>query len=70
MSNPTYRDGEPANLEAAALDALEWLRWFKPELGSQMIHDPDVLKEWQQRLDAAIASLDKHLPNKDMIFEE
>lgn len=26
MNQPIYRDGKPQNLEAAALDALEWLR--------------------------------------------
>ena len=26
MSRPKWEDGEPANLEAAASDALEWLR--------------------------------------------
>lgn len=70
MPDPTYRKGKPVNLEAAALDALEWLRWFKPELDSRMIHDPAVLKEWQRRLNAAIKALDKHLPNKTITHED
>ena len=29
---PVWIDGEPANLEAAANDALEWLKWIAPQV--------------------------------------
>lgn len=70
MPNPTWRDGAPANLEAAAMDALDWLRWFKPELDSRLIRQADVLADCQQRLASTIAALDNYLPDKTMIFED
>jgi hypothetical protein len=56
-------DGTPANLPAAALDALEWLEVFRGLLD----HDPprpwirSHLAENRTRLDRAIAALSRHL---------
>lgn len=59
MTPPTYLDGAPANLEAAALDALAWLRWAK---------SPIRTEENEQRLDESIRALEKFLPNADLVF--
>jgi hypothetical protein len=56
-------DGQPANLPAAALDALEWLEVFRNLLD----YDPprpwirSRLAENRDRLDRAIAALSRHL---------
>jgi hypothetical protein len=56
-------DGQPANLPAAALDALEWLEVFRNLLD----YDPprpwirSSLDENRARLDRAIAALTRHL---------
>lgn len=59
---PVWTDGEPANLEAAATDAYEWLVWFRTHL-------PDAFPAWRHsrhdehraRLGRCIRALRAHL---------
>ena len=56
------KDGYPMNLEAAALDALEWLRAFE----AQMIRRHDCHSdESRERIGRAIAALEKYLPEEN-----
>lgn len=63
---PTWKNGEPDNLSAAAMDALEWLylmRVFmqreKPPGSSLSVA---VWQDAQRRLDCAIESLEIYMP--------
>lgn len=52
MNEPIYENGLPQNLEAAALDALEWMRWMR-------VQERLMLRsELKRRLDRAIAALE------------
>jgi hypothetical protein len=53
MTEPLWENGEPTNLEAAALDSLEWLRVAQRLL---ILRDED-----RERLKRAIAALEKFL---------
>ena len=54
MTQPIFHDGAPLNLEAAALDSLEWLRVTQRLL---------ILRsEARERLERAIAALESFLP--------
>jgi hypothetical protein len=62
-------DGQPANLLAAADDALDWLMVFRDVFA----HDPprpwirSSLNENRARLDRAIAALQRHLaPHREL----
>lgn len=59
MSPPIYLDGIPVNLEAAASDALEWLRWAK---------SPKRSAENDRRLDVMIATLEKFLDGVTPVY--
>lgn len=55
-----FKDGEPTNLPAAALDALEWLEWLRGHSErTQYVfrHDTDS----QERLARAVATLRERL---------
>jgi len=59
--SPITRNGRPANLEAAALDCLEWLKYLRE------LDEVQSLSELT-RLDAAIAAMDRFLPNKQIMW--
>lgn len=65
---PTFHDGEPVNLEAAALDALDWLKWGK-EFLKHNYHNRrrDTIL---YRLGRAIAALEEFLPDETPLFTE
>lgn len=56
-----YHDGIPANLTAAAADALEWLRW---------VQAPRRSAENERRLAEAIRLLTEFLPEAEPVFVE
>jgi hypothetical protein len=61
---PIFVDGQPVNLEAAALDALEWLKLLE-EIYFQR---PKIFREPQEgrtRLTRAIAALEATLPEAE-----
>lgn len=62
MSTPHFVDGAPANLEAAAMDALDWLRWTR--------NNAALGPKNMARIQAAIRALETHLPTDEPIFEE
>lgn len=60
-----FINGKPANLPAAALDALEWLQWLHKYADKHLVFSqPDS----QKRLTSAIRGLKKelkpHLPER------
>lgn len=59
---PKYLDGEPVNLAAAALDALDWLRFFKKRT------EIKLNEENVSRLALAIGCLESFLPKEEPIF--
>lgn len=66
-----YLDGEPQNLEAAASDALEWLRltlqYIKQIRGQSRW--ASQLEEDRDRLARAIESIESFLPQGQPIFK-
>lgn len=68
MGKPRYLDGEPTNLEAAALDALDWLRFWQKYLNEALSFRP--AHALRRRVDAAIKALETFLPDQEPIFEE
>ncbi len=68
MTAPIFVDGVPANLEAAALDALAWLEFFRkhPSLGT--LFNPAKSAEAVQRIDLAIGALAGLLPEDEPVF--
>lgn len=56
-----FVEGEPANLEAAAMDALEWLRWMQVTLR--------LRGQGSAKLARAIIALEKYLPNGEPIYD-
>lgn len=56
-NDPVWTDGEPANLEAAAADALEWLHFF---IGRPVGLIYSSAK--RDQLSAAISALERFLP--------
>ena len=59
--HPIYRDDMPANLEAAALDALEWLRWLARYLPHSEIERKIGTDTSMARLNGAIAALEQYV---------
>jgi hypothetical protein len=59
METARFIDGEPANLPAAALDALEWLEWLRKHLAQQ--HHSATYDELRRRLALATDCLREHL---------
>lgn len=70
MSVPIFTDGEPANLEAAALDALEWLQWLEILMNDNRFFHGRGWARNHVRLRAAIKALTAHLPDVDPVFEQ
>lgn len=78
MSEPIFANGEPQNLEAAALDALEWLRFTRNYMRQrgQSKYEGGVYRhisfpqDDMNRLDQAIAALEKFLPNGQPVFQD
>lgn len=61
-----FLDGVPTNLEAAALDALEWLKFWQ---GYLKHHHLGV--DWngnRKRMSSAIEMLDKFLPDEQPVY--
>lgn len=56
MADPAWRNDEPANLAAAATDALEWLRLLH-QLGPQM----PCNAETREKLRRCIEALEREL---------
>lgn len=72
MAQPIYLDGEPQNLEAAALDALEWLNVML-----ECIHVirgqarmGDRLREDRDRLQRMIETIQSLVPDNKPIFRK
>jgi hypothetical protein len=59
MEKARFIEGEPANLPAAALDALEWLEWLRKHLAQN--HAGVVYDEHRRRLALATDCLREHL---------
>jgi hypothetical protein len=64
-----FNKGEPTNLPAAALDALEWLEWLYKYAGeSRRVFAPRTHDESMQRLGRAVRALKEklkpHLPHQ------
>lgn len=57
MNEPIYENGLPQNLEAAALDALDWMRWMRDNMHLTPIN--------RVRLKRAIAALELFLLKLD-----
>lgn len=70
MNAPTFRDGCPANLEAAALDALEWLQWLEILMNDNRFFSGHGWARNLARLRQAISVLKALLPDETPIFEE
>lgn len=69
MANPpTYLDGEPTNLEAAALDALDWLQFWQKYLNESLSFRP--AHALRRRIEAAIKALETFLPDEPPVFNE
>ena len=67
-----YNHGEPQNLEAAALDALDWLRLLQRYI-VQVRGQPTTgnrLQDDRKRIEAAIAALETFLPNTPPIHRD
>lgn len=67
MDRPRYLDGEPQNLEAAALDALEWLLFAKEYLKHN--HQGQRWNTTRRRLSRCIEALEPYVLI-DPIFQE
>lgn len=66
MTHAIYLNGHPDNLEAAASDALDWLRYFECHVQAQGQFQGEDLR----RLERAIAALEQHLPQEGPEFRE
>lgn len=63
---PRFLDGCPENLAAAALDALEWLRWLDNRLSKMKV------SEWEEnraRLRGCIEELKAYIPEGEPVYE-
>jgi len=58
---PTYLDGEPANLPAAAKDALDWLKFLTTR---------PLTQKNRRRLKLAIKALEAYLPDEPPVFDK
>lgn len=68
MEPAKYLDGEAQNLEAAANDALEWMKFWQEHLRrTYRFQETNVLMRRQQEV---IWLLEKFLPKEPPIFEE
>lgn len=59
-----WQDGVPTNLEAAAEDALAWLRWIQKSNAIQRVllfHSSEQRGALGAKLDGCIASLEEQL---------
>lgn len=72
MSRPIYLDGEPQNLEAAALDALDWLK-----IMLEYIHvirgqarNGDRLREDRDRLQRMIEIMQMLVPDNKPLYRK
>lgn len=65
---PAFHDGEPANLEAAALDALEWMEWTEKIL--RLNYQGQRKNVTIYRLGRAIKALKAFLPADEPVFTE
>lgn len=65
MSKPIYLDGQPDNLEAAALDALDWLRYVQQRQDAYEFSADNL-----RRLVGAIGALERFLPGEEPEFRE
>jgi len=59
--HPSYLNGTPTNLEAAALDALDWLRWLARYLPDSEIERKIGTGTAMGRLTGAIAALEQYV---------
>jgi hypothetical protein len=66
-SAPRFVDGVPANLEAAALDALTWLEWWQGYLS--LNHRELKWDENRRRLTLCIQTLKQFIPDVEPAFE-
>lgn len=62
---PAFKNGYPANLEAVALECLEWLQVLR---SIKEVEDHPVVKNELERLDGAIAMANKFLSNKEIMW--
>lgn len=63
MTIPTYHDNKPANIQAAIIDAMFWLRWLRSCLNDERL----PAAEWSEhraRLREAIRALEQFLPDE------
>jgi hypothetical protein len=63
---PEFLDGSPVNLEAAALDALEWMRFWRQYLNRN--HLDERWNESRRRMSRAIEALETYLPEADPVY--
>ncbi len=61
-----FFDGEPTNLEAAALDALEWLKFWREYLNHN--HLGQNWNEARRRMTLAIKALERFTPDQEPVF--
>jgi len=59
--HPIYLDGIPTNFEAAALDALDWLRWLARYLPGSEVERKIGTDTAMGRLNGAIAALEQYV---------
>lgn len=69
MKPAIYLHGEPQNLEAAATDALEWLKILQSYM-AQWSSRTKGMQTDNQRIAAAIAALEMFLPNTTPMHQE
>lgn len=65
---PEFMDGKPINLEAAALDALEWLEFWRGYLNYN--HLGQEWNESRRRMSGAIEALEYYLPKGEPVFHD
>lgn len=60
-----FKNGVPANLPAAALDALEWLQWLEGYAKRALVFSqPDTMQRLSRAIQALKKELKPHLPEQ------
>lgn len=63
MNKPSWDNaGEPMNIEAAALDLLEWVDWLRGKASRRDMHP-----ENRKRVQASMQAVYKFIPKRDAL---
>lgn len=70
MTQPTYLDGKPNNLQAAIIDAEYWLRWLRSQINDPQLAGAEMERTVRVGLRRAIEALEKFLPDEELSCQD